>query len=53
MQLIIKCLFDREENMLDKGENAGNLHFLLFSDHFQNQPSLSGMLKRRHCAVMG
>ena len=34
-------VFDRVENIVGKGENAGNQHFLLFPQCFQN-PSPSG-----------
>ena len=29
-------VFDRVENIVEKGENAGYKHFLLFSQCFQN-----------------
>ena len=32
---ILKSLFDRVENILRKGVNAGNQHFLLFQQCFQ------------------
>ena len=37
-------VFDRVENIVEKGENAGYQHFLLFPQCFQ-KPSLSGLLK--------
>ena len=40
----IKFIFDRIENSVGKGENAGDQHFLLFPYCFQNFSS-SGMLK--------
>ena len=39
-----KLFLGRIENIIEKGENAGNQHFLLFSQCFQ-KPSLSGLLK--------
>ena len=38
--------FDRLENNMGKGENAGNQHFLLFPQCFQ-KPSSLGSLKVR------
>ena len=37
-------VFDRVENIVGKGENAGYQHFLLFPQCFQ-KPSGSGLLK--------
>ena len=37
-------LFDRVENTVGKGENAGYQHFLLFPQYFPKPPSL-GLLK--------
>ena len=37
-------VFDTAENLVGKGENAGNQHFLLFPQGFQKL-SVSGMLK--------
>ena len=37
-------LFDRVENIVGKGENAGYQHFLLFPECFQ-KTSLLGLLK--------
>ena len=34
MPQIVKTLLDREENMVGKGENAGDQHFLLFPQCF-------------------
>ena len=34
-----KFLFDRPENIVVKGENTGNQHFLLFPQCFQKAPS--------------
>ena len=31
---IVKFVFDREENIVGKGENAGSQHFLLFPKCF-------------------
>ena len=39
-------VFDRLENIVAKGENAGYQHFLLFPNCFQKPPSL-GSLKVR------
>ena len=36
-------LFDREENTVGKGENAGKQHFLLFPQCFPNPPSLRSL----------
>ena len=36
--------FDRVENIVGKGENAGYKHFLIFPKDFQ-KPSSSGSLK--------
>ena len=33
-------VFDRIENIVGKGENAGYQHFLLFPQHFQNFKNL-------------
>ena len=32
---VAKCVFERVENIVGKGENAGNQHFLLFQQCFQ------------------
>ena len=37
-------VFDRVENIVEKGENAGNQYFLLFPQCFQKASSL-GLLK--------
>ena len=37
-------LFERVENIVGKGENAGNQHFLLFPQCFQ-KASFLGLLK--------
>ena len=37
----LKFVLRREENIMGKGENAGNQHFLLFPQCFQNA-SFSG-----------
>ena len=37
-------VLERVENIVGKGENAGNQHFLLFPQCFQ-KPSFSGSLK--------
>ena len=39
-------VFDRIENIVAKGENAGNQHFLFFPQCFQ-KPFYSGLLKVR------
>ena len=41
---MINCLFDRVENTLGKGENAGDKHFLLFPQCFPKFSS-SGLFK--------
>ena len=33
---MMRSIFDRIENMVEKGENAGYQHFLLFPQCFQN-----------------
>ena len=43
---IVIYLFDRVENIMEKGENAGYQHFLLFPGCFLNVSSL-GSLKVR------
>ena len=40
----LKFVLRREENIMGKGENAGNQHFLLFPQCFQNA-SFSGSWK--------
>ena len=40
-------VFRREENIVEKGENAGNQHFLLFPQCF-HKPSISGWLTLYH-----
>ena len=40
----LKLVLGGIENIVGKGENAGNQHFLLFPQCFQ-KPSLSGLLK--------
>ena len=37
---LMEFLFNRIENIMGKGENAGNQHFLLFPICFQNASSL-------------
>ena len=37
-------VFEKIENIVEKGENAGPQHFLLFQQCFQ-KPSLSGLIK--------
>ena len=41
--LMMISLFDREENTVGKGENAGKQHFLLFPQCFPNPPSLRSL----------
>ena len=48
----MKFVFGRVENIVGKGENAGNLHFLLFPQYFQNA-SFSMLLKSQVHAVRG
>ena len=43
-------VFDRVENIVGKGENAGNQHFLLFPQCFQ-KASFLGVVKSRDCVV--
>ena len=43
-------LYDRAENFVGKGENAGYQHFLLFPQRFQKDSS-SGVVKCRDCVV--
>ena len=40
-----KIFFDRVENIVGKGENAGHQHFLLFPYFFFKNPALSGSVK--------
>ena len=44
MVQIIELVFSRVENIVRKGENARNQHFLLFAQYFPNA-STSGRLK--------
>ena len=37
------CLFDRVENTVGKGENAGYQHFLLFQQYFPKSSSLGSL----------
>ena len=41
---IMISVYDREENIVGKGENAGNQHFLLFPECFQ-KISFSSLFK--------
>ena len=41
---MVVFVFDREENVVGKGENAGYQHFLLFQHCFQ-KASFTGLLK--------
>ena len=41
-KMTIIPLFERVENNVGKGENAGNQHFLLFAQRFPKQVLLSG-----------
>ena len=43
-------VFDRVENIAEKGENAGNQRFLLFPQCFQ-KASFLGVVKSRDCVV--
>ena len=43
-------VFDRMENIVGKGENAGYQHFLLFPQCFQ-KASLLGFVKSRDCVA--
>ena len=45
-----KLVFDRLENIVDKGENASYQHFLLLTHCFQ-QVSSSGSWKSRNCVL--
>ena len=40
----VQCFFGNRQNIVRKGENAGNQHFLLFPQCFQ-KASLQGSLK--------
>ena len=42
----IKYIFERVENILEKGENAGYQDFLLFQKCFQKPPSSEFVCKR-------
>ena len=44
------AVFDRGENIVGKGENAGYQHFLLFPQCFPKPTSL-GVVKSRDCVV--
>ena len=44
-------VFDRFENIVEKGENVGYQHFLLFSHYFPKPSSLQ--LLSRDCVVKG
>ena len=48
--LKLKTVHGRLENIIGKGENAGNQHFLLFPQCFQKSFSL-GVVKSRDSAV--
>ena len=47
---MVQFLFDRVENLVDKGENAGSQHFLLFPTMSSKYYILSGVISR-HCMV--
>ena len=50
----IKFAFEMIENILGKGENAGNRHFLLFPKYFllfQNKYHFHNIFKRLHFQV--
>ena len=42
---VAQMVFDRVENIVGKGENAGYQHFLLFPPCFQKASSFRGSLK--------
>ena len=42
------CVYDKAENIVGKGENAGYQHCLLFPQHFQ-KASFLGALKSGLC----
>ena len=44
------CITDWVENIVGKGENAGNQHFLLFPQCFQ-KASFSEVVENRDCVV--
>ena len=46
----LKFVFERVENIVEKGENAGYQYFLLFPQCFQ-KASYSGPLKSQDCVV--
>ena len=43
IDVIQKFVLRQAENILRKRENAGYLHFLLFSKYFQNPPSFGSL----------
>ena len=43
-------VLDREENIVEKGENAGHQHFVLFPQCFQTA-FMSKVIKSRDCVV--
>ena len=45
---MIMSVFDREENFVETGENAGYQHFLLFPQCFQ-KASFFRVIKSRDC----
>ena len=45
-------VFDRVENIVGKGENAGYQHFLLFEQCFQ-KPSPFSVIKTQDCVEEG
>ena len=49
---IAKFVFDRVENIQEKGENVGYHHFLLFPQCFKKFTFLR-VIKSRDCAVKG
>ena len=43
MAIVIRYFFDKVENIVGKGENAGYQHFLLFQKCFQEFSSLGSL----------
>ena len=48
---ITTCIFDRVKNTVEREENAGNQHFLLFPRVFQSLKFLFRVIKSRDCVV--
>ena len=48
---VVQSIFDRIENIVGKGKNAGYLHFLLFLQDFPNASFQLVVVKSRHFVV--